>query len=189
MLLDTDQSLLTVLRMKRWLAIAILAACGGPNGNNMPHDGSDSQNGSDTSIGPDLSLGCRANPPAGAKQAAAPKPYAGTCPTLPMTTTQDAVIMSSGHVRKFWVVVPQNLVSSERLPVMFLWHWLRASPQDFYDTGQVQAAVDQQRFLAVIPEATGGSSNPLFTWPATTIDSAARLAEEAVFFDDMLSCV
>jgi poly(3-hydroxybutyrate) depolymerase len=39
---------------------------------------------------------------------------------------------------------------------------------------------------SAIPQAKGDLQ---FTWPATTIDSQARLDEEAAFFDDMLSCV
>jgi hypothetical protein len=131
-------------------------------------------------------MGCKLDPPAGAKVAAAPKTYAGTCPTLGQTTVQDAVIVSSGNMRKFWVVVPANLQPSEKLPVMFLWHWLRGSAQDFFDRGAVQAAVDEQRFLAVIPQQKGDLQ---FVWPATNLDSAPRMVEEETFFDDMLSCV
>ena len=178
--------------MKRLVVCVLACAC------NHGHDGGPTSNGSDsglpidTAMGSadahhDLSMGCKGDPPAGAKLAAAPKPYAGTCPTIPMTSTlQDITITSSGNARKFWVAVPQNLQSSEKLPVIFLWHWLGGSAQDFYVRGEVQAAVDEQRFLAVLPEAKGDLQ---FTWPATTIDSQARLDEEATFFDDLLSCV
>jgi predicted esterase len=134
----------------------------------------------------DISMGCKLAPPMGAKLAAAPKPYAGTCPTIPKATTQDVVIMSSGAMRKFWIVVPTNFDMTEELPVIFLWHWLGGSAQDFFDRGAVQVAVDEQRFIAVIPQAKGDLQ---FTWPATNLDSQARLEEDAKFFDDMLSCV
>ncbi|HEY5927007.1 MAG TPA: hypothetical protein VIV11_35210 [Kofleriaceae bacterium] len=134
----------------------------------------------------DLSLGCKAPAPAGAQLAAAPKPYAGTCPTLAPMTTIDAVITSSGNQRKFWVVVPEDMQPDEKLPVIFLWHWLGADAQDFVERGNVQTAVNKQRFLAVVPQAKGDLQ---FTWPATALESAARLEEDAVFFDDMLSCV
>src|SRR5688500_14008920 len=119
----------------------------------------------------DLSLGCKADPPPGAKLAAAPKTYAGTCPALPMTTTQDVTITSSGNARKFWIVVPEDLQPDEKLPIIFLWHWLGGEAQDFFERGEVQMAVNTQRFLAVIPQAKGDLQ---FTWPATNLDSAAR---------------
>jgi len=174
------------------MILALVAACGkDPGSSEMPVDGNGSGSGSgsaDAKVGShgDLSLGCKAPVPAGAKVAAAPKPYAGTCPTIPQTTTQDVAIMTSGNQRKFWIVLPTNLDPNEELPVLFLWHWLGGSAQDFFDKGNVQAAVDEQRFIAVIPQAKGDLQ---FTWPATNLDSAARLEEDATFFDDMLSCV
>src|SRR5262245_14623670 len=167
------------------LTIAFVFACNGGGGGNPGDDGS-GKDGSTDDGGHDLALGCKAAPPGGAKLAAAPKPYAGTCPTIPAVTTQDIVIMSSGNARKFWVVVPADFQPQEKLPVIFLWHWLGGSAQDFFDRGSVQEAVDQQRFIAVIPQAKGDLQ---FTWPATALDSAARLDEDAQFFDDMLSCV
>ena len=182
--------------MKRFLALAVVAACGssggGPPGMQSGVDsgsggGSNTGSGSDASNSHgDISMGCKLAAPQGALVAQVPKGYAGTCPTLGMTTSMDNVITSSGNARKFWVVVPANLQPSEKLPVIFLWHWLGGSAQDFFDRGEVQSAADQQRFLAVIPQAKGDLQ---FTWPATVIDSQARLDEEATFFDDMLSCV
>jgi len=98
----------------------------------------------------------------------------------------DAVIVSSGNQRKFWVVVPEDFHEDEKLPVIFLWHWLGASAQDFFERGEVQAAVNKQRFIGVIPQAKGDLQ---FTWPATALESAMRLEEDAVFFDNMLTCV
>jgi len=171
----------------RALLVCVVAAACGSHGDQPGRDATgDDAPGEPPDAPRDLSLGCKLDPPPGAKVAAAPKPYAGTCPTLPMMTTQDAVITSSGNARKFWVVVPANVAADERLPVIFLWHWLGGSAQAFFDKGDVQAAADQQRFIAVIPEAKGDLQ---FTWPATTIDSQPRLEEEATFFDDMLSCV
>jgi predicted esterase len=172
----------------RLAAVAITAACsnGGHSGNVDP--GTDGPPASSDASGGhgDLSLGCKLPVPAGAKVAAPPKPYAGTCPTLPKVTTRDAMITSSGNARTFWVVVPKDLAPGEQLPVIFLWHWLGGSAEDFFDRGAVQAATDEQRFLAVIPQAKGDLQ---FTWPATALDSQARLEEDAAFFDDMLSCV
>ena len=176
--------------MRDLAVICVLAACHGGSTGPMNNGGDDGQQqtGSDAkSGGHDLSMGCKGTPPPGAKLAAAPKTYAGTCPTLSTTsTTMDAVITSSGNQRKFWVVVPANLQSSEKPPVIFLWHWLGGSAMDFYDQGSVQAAADEQRFIAVIPQAKGDLQ---FTWPATALDSQAREDEDLTFFDDMLSCV
>jgi predicted esterase len=172
--------------MKAHLACLFAVACGGSNHGAGDDDANTSGSEPPADMGRDVSLGCKLDPPPGAKVAAAPKQYAGTCPTLPAMTSQDVVIMSSGNARKFWVVVPTNLMPTERLPVLFLWHWLGGSAQDFFDRGDVQNAANEQRFIAVIPQAKGDLQ---FTWPATTIDSQARLDEDATFFDDMLSCV
>ena len=134
----------------------------------------------------DISMGCKMAVPAGAKVAAAPKAYAGTCPMIPTVTTHDVVITSSGNARKFWIVVPTDFDPTEKLPLIFMWHWLGASAQDFFDKGSVQIAADEQRFIAVLPQAKGDLQ---FTWPATNLDSQARMDEDARFFDDMLSCV
>ena len=56
----------------------------------------------------------------------------------------------------------------------------------FLRKGEVQAAADSQRFIAVLPES---KSDMIFRWPFNVGDSAARQEEEFKFFDDMLSCV
>jgi hypothetical protein len=84
------------------------------------------------------------------------------------------------------VAVPGNLRADERLPVIFLWHWLGGSASSFYSDGELQAAVDQQRFLAVMPEAKGDLT---YKWPFSVQDTDTRMHEESVFFDDMLACV
>jgi predicted esterase len=129
--------------------------------------------------------GCSATPPVGAPMAPSPPAYNGTCPTLP-TTTGTVQIQSSGNTRSFIVAVPDNLQPNEQLPIVFLWHWLGGSASDFFDQGDVQNAVDQQRFLAVIPQAKGDLT---FTWPYSYFDTTERQQEEFQFFDDMLSCV
>jgi hypothetical protein len=127
---------------------------------------------------------CSATPPAGAPTPPAPKAYSGgTCPTLAAGSN---AITSTGNARSFLLAVPSNLMPTEQLPVVFLWYWLKGSSEDFYTIGDVQAAVDQQRFLAVIPDAKG---DLFYNWPFTVDDSQARIEEEYSFFDDMLSCV
>ena len=70
--------------------------------------------------------------------------------------------------------------------MIFLWHWLGGEANGFLTRGEVQNAVNAQRFIAVIPEAKEGT---LFRWPFSVADAQAALDEELVFFDDMLSCV
>jgi predicted esterase len=95
------------------------------------------------------------------------------------------VIASSGGMRQFLLVVPTDLSPDEQLPVVFMWHWLGGDANAFLERGDVQNAVDQMRFLAVIPEEKGDLQT---NWPYTLLDSQARLDEELGFFDDLLAC-
>jgi predicted esterase len=149
--------------------------------------GSISTGGSGTGGSPGTTtfLRCSDAPPPGAPTPPAPATYSGgTCPALPKTT--GFVDIQSTQARRFMLAVPANPTPNEKLPVIFLWHWLGGSAQSFYDRGEVQKAVDAQRFLAVIPEARSGVA---FKWPATALDQQASVDEELKFFDDMLACV
>jgi predicted esterase len=127
---------------------------------------------------------CAATPPPGAPTPPAPKAYTGgTCPTLAAGSN---TLMSTGNARTFLLALPSNIMPGESLPVIFLWYWLKGTSEDFYTVGDVQAAVDQQRFIAVIPDAKG---DLFYNWPFTVNESQARVDEEVSFFDDMLSCV
>jgi len=162
---------------------------GGSAGSSTNSGGDSSGSGGSGGTGgfTDLSLGCKGEPPAGATLAPAAKPYSGgMCPVLPMVTTEDITLDSGGAPRKLWLVVPEELAADEQLPVIFLWHWLGGDAKSFFEKAEVQAAVNEQRFLAVIPQKKGDTQ---FSWPYSVIDSAERLEEEAVFFDDMLACV
>lgn len=126
---------------------------------------------------------CRDEPPPGAEVAPPLPTYEGTCPELvPGLNTID----SDGNLREFLFITPTDLDPSERLPVVFLWHWLGGDADSFLEQGDVQNAVDQFRFVAVIPEQKG---DLLFRWPFTLIDPEPRVQEEYRFFDDMLACV
>jgi hypothetical protein len=138
-------------------------------------------------------LACNQDPPAGAPQAAPFPTYAGTCPMLvPAVPATDGgtpipnTITTSGNQRTFLLAVPSNLQPNEKLPIIFMWHWLKGTDVDFYNTGDIQQAVDQQRFLAVMPQSKG---DLFFEWPFLVSDTDARMAEEVQFFDDMLACV
>ncbi len=200
------------MRQRIWgvllaLGLTAASACGGSTNesdNSTGGAGSGGSGGADASAGaggalPDGSAGsgglidagalgvagCTATPPPGAKLAPDPPKYSnGTCPTLP-TTTGTVDIQTGSATRQFILAVPANLKPNEHLPVIFLWHWLGGDANGFYTKGEVQDAVDQQRFLAVIPESSGS----LFKWPYTVGDTDQAVQAELTFFDDMLSCV
>ncbi|HJZ83940.1 MAG TPA: hypothetical protein VKN99_02165 [Polyangia bacterium] len=100
-------------------------------------------------------------------------------------------IISTGHMRSFLMVLPANLQPSERLPLLFMWHWLRGSPEDFLQKGEVQQAADQQRFIAVLPYSEGATLLGSFNldWPFDITQPSSRMDEEFRFFDDMQACV
>ena len=159
----------------------------GGNGGNGGNGGSGGGTGGAGGIGAGIT--CNSEAPTGAIHAPPPPAYGGgTCPALaPGFNT----ITSSGNARTFRLVLPADIDPAEKLPVVFLWHWLGGSADDFYERGEVQAAVDTQRFIAVIPEAKGDINvfGLELQWPYDTTQSAARMEEEFVFFDDMLACV
>ncbi|WP_434423622.1 hypothetical protein [Nannocystis pusilla] len=138
-------------------------------------------------------LRCHDAPPDGATLAPDIPAYGGSCPTLEIGYMEGQAFnvlpqqLGNNTVeRQFLVIAPEDAAPDERLPVIFLWHWLGGDAQDFYERGDVQNAVNQKRFIAVIPEAREGL---LFKWPFSAIDSDADLQAEFQFFDDMLSCV
>jgi hypothetical protein len=173
--------------------VVVAAACGssGSNGAGAPDAA--------VEAGPStVFTSCHDAPPAGFTPPALPT-YAGTCPALALTPSDAGAagvppendIMSSGSMRQFKLVTPSDLGPNEKVPVVFLWFWLGASAQDFISTADVIDAAQQQRFIAVVPEAklNGSSSAYTFKWPFSAIDSQASLDQEFTFFDDMLACV
>ena len=132
---------------------------------------------------------CRAQPPANAPMPDPPPLPAAGCPTLaPGSNT----ITSSGQQRQFLLVMPANAMPSERLPVLFMWHWLGGDAEDFLTKGDIQTAADQQRFIAVLPVAKGAmvfGTSFNTRWPFYITQSQSRMNEEFKFFDDMLACV
>ena len=95
-------------------------------------------------------------------------------------------ITSGGAQRTFIVFRPTTVAPGEKLPVIFLWHWLGGSPEDMGTKLEVQTAVDARRFIGVVPAPKGDA---LFRWPFEATQSAGRVEEEAAFFDDMLACI
>jgi S-formylglutathione hydrolase FrmB len=141
---------------------------------------------------PDMSVAptylCHQAPPQGAPQPV-PPPMPASCPSLVSGTNP---ITSTGHAREFILVLPTDPQPGETFPVLFMWHWIGGSATGFLEKGEVQAAADQQRFIAVIPSAEGAmvaltSFNT--KWPFDITQSPDRMNEEFTFFDDMLACV
>lgn len=121
------------------------------------------------------------SPDGGEAPAPLPAP-SGECPAFVPGVN---MFSSSGEAREVIVVAPSDLQPDEQLPVAFLWHWLGGSADDFVEVADVQNAVDQFRFLALV---TIDKGDLLFRWPFTTVDSDARVQEEFVYFDDLLAC-
>jgi predicted esterase len=132
---------------------------------------------------------CDAPVPAGAPMPTPPALPAAGCPALvPGSNT----ITSGADSRQFLLVVPANLAPDEHLPVLFMWHWIGGSAAGFLERGEVQAAADEQRFIAVLPVAKGANvfGTSLNTkWPFDITQLPSRMDEEFLFFDDMLACV
>ncbi len=129
-----------------------------------------------------LDVLCGTAPPDGAETPLPLPEPSGVCPPfIPGWNT----FASSGNARDVFVVAPSDLQPGEQLPVAFLWHWLGGSAADFIEEADVQNAVDQFRFLALVPAEKG---DLIFRWPFSSVDSNERMEEEFVFFDDMLAC-
>lgn len=131
---------------------------------------------------------CEAPPPPGAPMPT-PPPLAMACPTLVAGTN---TITSSGVTRTFQLVLPTTPVEGESYPVMFMWYWLGGSSDGFISKGEVQNAVDDERFIAVVPNDAGASvlgTSFNTRWPFDITQSDMRMQQEFQFFDDMLSCV
>jgi len=135
-------------------------------------------------------VSCKTTPPDGAVLAAPFPAYGmGACPEISPGMNG---IDSKGNKRQFMVVAPSDLKPEENLPVLFMWYWLKADAGDFFEKGEVQKAVDLQRFVAVIPESKWDLD--LFglvdiPWPFMSFTPKSRFEEEHAFFDDMLACV
>lgn len=122
------------------------------------------------------------------------KPYSsGVCPTLIFGPTGDTSIntgfMSAGATRSFRVMVPTTYTATTPTPVVFGWHWLNASSGSFVRDAEMETAIEEMGFIAVLPdglEKANGDKAYLFDWPFV---ETSHVDEELTFFDDMLTCV
>jgi predicted esterase len=139
---------------------------------------------------------CGDEPPPGAVLAPEIPKYAGACPILetgymdgqPANILPQTVSLVNFE-RSFLVIVPDDMQPDETLPVMFMWHWLGGSSKDFYERADAQEAVNEKRFIAVIPDGREAEQGVLFKWPFSIIDPDESLEADFQLFDDMLSCV
>jgi hypothetical protein len=125
-------------------------------------------------------------PPGAPEPGPVPTYSGGNCPALADSRGQDVNLMSGGNARRFILVVPQDLAPTERPPMAFMWHPLGTTANIYLSMGELRQAVDQVRFIAVLPEAKG---DLLFKFPSNVTDSDARMNEEVRFFDDLYACV
>lgn len=118
--------------------------------------------------------------------------YAGTCPVLtgaPLAANaRNRNFMSRGDAREFLLLVPPSYTPSKRYPVVFGYHWLNASAGSVVRDAQLESAVAQYEFIAVVPEnlETNGRSAYQFNWPFVETMFAPK---ELGLFEDLLACV
>jgi predicted esterase len=183
--------------VRSWLStlVILLAACGHagsaapqPDATVRPPDSSIPV----PDASPDMSVAprylCHQAPPQGAPQPV-PPPMPASCPAL---VSGHNAMTSTGHARDFILVLPADPQPGETFPVLFMWHWIGGSADSFLEKGEVQAAADQQRFIAVIPSARGADvalTSFNTKWPFDITQPPDRMEEEFTFFDDMLACV
>ncbi len=124
----------------------------------------------------------------------APPTYSlGECPELVGGPTSDTSVIAQfptgDQVRRLRLLVPDRYDGTEPWPLVFAWHWLNASSGSFVREAQMESAVDQMGFIAVLPdglENDNGDRAYLFDWPFAEVWGVEA---ELQFFDDMLACV
>jgi predicted esterase len=95
-------------------------------------------------------------------------------------------LMSSGATRAALVYRPQSVQQGEKLPLIFLWHWLGGSPEGMANVLEAQKIADAYRVALVVVAPKG---DLLFRWPFESVQAQARVDEEMRLFDDLLACV
>lgn len=129
--------------------------------------------------------GARAPPPL-------PSYSGGACPTLNGGPTRaqgtNTGFMSAGDARDFYLLVPPTWTPGRKLPVVFGYHWLNASANSVVNDAELESAVAQYEFIAIVPEnlMNGSTKAYSFDWPFVEVTSAPK---ELAFFDDVLACV
>lgn len=197
--------------MPRLLAASLLVflACGSPTSSSTNDSGADAGS-TDASVEPDAGGTPDAGTPdaggapdagrppdagtpdAGLRQPPPLPTYAGTCPTLVAGPTQamgrNVNFTSAGDRRDFVVLIPPNYTPSKKYPVVWGYHWLNASAGSVIRDAELESAVAQYEFIAVVPEnlMNGSQKAYSFDWPFVETMSAPK---ELQFFDDVLACL
>ncbi|MEZ4464479.1 MAG: hypothetical protein R3F43_08215 [bacterium] len=137
-----------------------------------------------------------ATPPAGeARSPLPPLPdYShGACPALLGGPTADTSVIegfaTGDQVRTFRLMVPSTYDGSRPLPVIFAWHWLNASSASFVREAELESAIEELDFIAVLPDAlrnANGDKAYFLSWPFAEVWGVDG---ELRFFDDLLACV
>ena len=77
------------------------------------------------------------------------------------------------RLREFLVFRPTSIGANERLPVVFLWHWLGGEADKIGAALEAQAAAEKHRFIAIAPAAKG---DVLLKWPFADGRQARRIS-------------
>jgi hypothetical protein len=132
------------------------------------------------------------DPPAPKEPPPFPK-FKGTCPKLVSGATADTSVndgfVSAGDKRSFRLLVPKTYDSTKKYPLVFAYHWLNASSGSFVRDGELETAIDQMDFIAVLPDDLKDSSGKKvyqLDWPFAEVWGKDK---ELQFFDDLLACV
>ncbi len=118
--------------------------------------------------------------------------YPGSCPTLvsgaTAATARNTGFPSHGDQRTFLLLVPSSYTPNKRYPVVFGYHWLNSSANSVVRDAELESAIAQFEFIAVVPEnlEVSGRKAYQFDWPFVETMSAPK---ELGFFDDVLACV
>jgi len=107
--------------------------------------------------------------------------------------TEDSAVVADfptgQSVRAFRLMVPDNYDGTRPYPLIFAWHWLNATSGSFVREAELESAVEQMQFIAVLPDAVrdeNGDRTFLLTWPFAEVWG---VEQEMLFFDDLLACV
>lgn len=132
-------------------------------------------------------------PPAPAELPPVPTYSHGACPVLTGGATRDTSVIegfpSGDQTRAFRLMVPSDYDGSRPLPVIFAWHWLNASSGSFVNEAELETAIEELDFIAVLPDGLrndNGDKAYLLSWPFAEVWG---VESELRFFDDLLACV
>lgn len=147
----------------------------------------------------DASANDAATPDGGVITSTTPPPLprysGGTCPRLVGGRTSSTSVVTGfttqGVERTFRLLVPSTYDGTRPFPVMFAWHWLNASSRSFVREGELDTAIEELDFIAVLPDKKlrpDGNKQYVFDWPFAE-PTGTGIEEELVFLDDLLACV